>query len=184
MPVLRELDSLDQAVFAAIAATPTPSLDVPLRRLSNAANYSRLWLAIAASLALFGGHRGRRAAVSGAAAVGATAAVVNLVQRVVRRRRPDRERFGVPAARRVRVPSTASFPSGHSASGLAFATAVGVELPVLALPLRVLALAVAYSRVHAGVHYPSDAIVGGMMGGGMGQMVAARLRRRHGVEIG
>ena len=42
---------MDQAIYSAIAATPTPSLDEPLRRLSNAANNSRLWLAIAAGLA-------------------------------------------------------------------------------------------------------------------------------------
>src|SRR6476646_4691181 len=45
---LRELGALDRAVYSAVAATPTPSLDEPLRRLSNAANNSGLWLASAA----------------------------------------------------------------------------------------------------------------------------------------
>ena len=34
---LRELAALDQAVYTAVAVTPTPTLDEPLRRLSNAA---------------------------------------------------------------------------------------------------------------------------------------------------
>ena len=45
---LHELGALDRAIYAAVAATPTPSLDEPLRRLSNAANNSGLWLAAAA----------------------------------------------------------------------------------------------------------------------------------------
>jgi hypothetical protein len=40
---LRELGAVDRAVYSAVATTPTPSLDEPLRRLSNAANNSRLW---------------------------------------------------------------------------------------------------------------------------------------------
>ena len=37
---LRELGAMDRAVYEAVADTPTPELDDPLRRLSNAANYS------------------------------------------------------------------------------------------------------------------------------------------------
>jgi undecaprenyl-diphosphatase len=40
--ILRELGQLDRAVYAAIADSPTPSIDEPLRRLSNAANLSKL----------------------------------------------------------------------------------------------------------------------------------------------
>jgi len=52
---LRELGAVDRAVYAAVAATPTPALDEPLRRLSHAANNSGLWLAIAAGLGVAGG---------------------------------------------------------------------------------------------------------------------------------
>jgi len=48
-PGLREqLDGLDRAVFRAIAATPTPSLDRAFGALSRAANHSKLWMATAA----------------------------------------------------------------------------------------------------------------------------------------
>ena len=56
--------------YRVIAATPTPELDQPLRRLSNAANRSALWMAIAVGLGLFGGRRGRRAAAAGLASIG------------------------------------------------------------------------------------------------------------------
>ena len=175
LPFLRaafgDLRAVDHAVYSAVAATPTPSLDVPLRHLSTAANYSRIWFAIAAVLALMGGRTGRRAALVGAVSIGATA-LTNTGIKSLGRRRPDREEHGVPDERRVRMPTSTSFPSGHSAAGFAFANAVSTEVPGLALPLRVVALAVAYSRVHTGVHYPSDAIAGGIVGGVVGQTVA------------
>ena len=42
--VLRQLGDLDRAIYTAIAETPTPDLDGPLRRLSELADNSRLWL--------------------------------------------------------------------------------------------------------------------------------------------
>lgn len=171
---LRQAGEADRAVYDAIATTPMPTLDEPLRRLSEAANYSRLWLGLAGAIALLGGRKGRRAAMRGVMAIGATSAVVNLgVKSLYERARPDRDTAGVPTTRHVPMPSSTSFPSGHSASGFAFATAVGSELPALAMPLGFLAGAVAYSRVHTGVHYPGDAVIGSIVGAGTGQITSA-----------
>jgi len=41
---------------------------------------------------------------------------------------------------------------------------VGSILPPLSLPLHLAAAAVAYSRVHTGVHYPGDTIAGALLG--------------------
>jgi membrane-associated phospholipid phosphatase len=175
---LRELGAVDRAVYSAIAATPTPALDEPLRRLSNAANNSRLWLAIAAGMAVAGGRSGRHAAASGTLAIGPTSALVNLgVKSVWSRPRPDRSSAGVPRQRNVRMPTSTSFPSGHAASGFAFASAIGREQPWLGLALRFLAAAVAYSRVHTGVHYPGDVVVGALIGESTGQATADLIDR-------
>ena len=170
---LRDLGAVDLAVYSAVADTPTPSLDEPLRRLSNAANNSGLWFAIAAGLALAGGSAGRRAALRGTLAIGATSALVNLaVKSIWARQRPDRAGAGVPVWRNVRMPTSTSFPSGHAASGFAFAAAIGRDQPWLGLALRFLAAAVGYSRVHTGVHYPGDVVVGSLIGESTGQAVA------------
>jgi membrane-associated phospholipid phosphatase len=175
---LRELGAVDRAVYSAVATTPTPSLDEPLRRLSNAANNSGLWFAIAAGLGVAGGRTGRRAAVRGTVAIGVTSALVNLaVKSAWSRQRPDRAGAGVPAWRNVRMPASTSFPSGHAASGFAFAAAIGRDQPWLGLGLRFMAAAVAYSRVHTGVHYPGDIVVGALIGEGTGQAVAGLMDR-------
>lgn len=174
---LRELGELDRAVYATVADVPTPTLDEPLRRLSNAANFSRLWLGIAAALGVVGGRRGRRAGLTGAAAIGVASALVNQgLKRLYPRARPDRLGEEVPETRHVRMPTSTSFPSGHSASGFAFAGAVADTNPHLAIPLEFLAAAVAYSRVHTGVHYPGDAVIGSLIGAATGDIVATAAR--------
>ncbi|NEY31746.1 phosphatase PAP2 family protein [Streptomyces sp. PRKS01-65] len=162
--VLGDLRAVDGALYAAVAATPTPTLDRALRRLSHAADHSRIWLAIAAALAA-GGPRPRRAALAGVGAVAVASASADLLgKRLVRRARPDREAARVTVDRHVPMPASASFPSGHTASAVAFAVAVGVVLPGAAVPLGVLASAVGYSRVHTGVHYPGDVAAGAVLG--------------------
>ena len=173
-----EVNRLDLAVYAAIAATPTPTLDRAFRRLSHAADYSKLWLASATLLATTGGAGGRRAAVNGLAATGLTSAVVNLVMKPLgRRRRPDRDLHHVPVARQVEMPRSTSFPSGHSASAFAFATGVASVSPAAGIPLSALAALVAYSRVHTGVHYPGDAVVGSVTGGALAPLAVGVLER-------
>ena len=175
--VIGDLGRLDRAVYGAIADTPTPNLDVPLRELSSLANHSKLWFAIAGGLALVGGQTGREAAIAGVASIGAASLVANVaVKPLARRRRPDRDGEDVPDVREVPMPTSTSFPSGHSASAFAFATAVGKEIPAIGGPLRGLAGAVAYSRVHTGVHYPTDVIIGSILGATIGDITGALVR--------
>ncbi|RYP85070.1 phosphatase PAP2 family protein [Nocardioides guangzhouensis] len=177
---LRELGALDRAVYEAVAVTATPHLDGAFRRLSVAANYSRLWLGMSAAMATLGGRQGRQVALEGVLAIGATSATVNLgIKPLARRRRPDRADSSTHAARFVPMPESTSFPSGHSASAFAFAYTVGRHYPALAVPIRLLSSAVAYSRVHTGVHYPGDAVLGSVVGAGTAAMVAGAWDRRH-----
>jgi undecaprenyl-diphosphatase len=171
---LREMGEMDKAVYQAIAETPSPQLDGAFRRLSTAANYSRLWLAIAAAMSLLGGGPGRRAAFDGLLAIGTTSAAVNLgIKPLARRRRPARAEPAPFGDRYVPMPTSTSFPSGHAASAFAFAYAVARDLPRLAVPIGLLAGAVAHSRVHTGVHYPSDVVLGSILGTGTAAMVTA-----------
>lgn len=144
-----------------------------MRQLSSAANYSRLSLACAAVLAITGGPRGRRAAASGLASVAATSAFVNLVIKYVGRRdRPNPGRRVIPTARRVPMPKSPSFPSGHAASAMAFAAGAGRVSRATSLPLHTLAALVGYSRVHTGVHYPSDVVAGALTGAAIADLTA------------
>lgn len=179
---MREIGAVDRAMYMAVAKTPTPTLDGPVRKLSNAANHSRLWLAIAVAIAVLGGERERRAALEGVVSIGVTSASVNLLAKsIALRPRPHFEGLERFPTREIEMPRSSSFPSGHAASAYAFSYAVGRHLPGSAIPVGLLAGAVAYSRVHVGVHYPADVAVGATIGTGIASMVAtagARLRAR------
>ena len=179
---LRTLGKVDRDVYRVVAELPTPWLDGPLRRVSHFANFSKPWFLVAAALALFGGPRGRRGAVAGVSAIGLTSLVVNQPMKLAGERgRPQRAQLGVPETRWVRMPTSASFPSGHSASAAAFGVAVGTVLPRLRVPLRAAAAVVGFSRVYTGVHYPGDVVVGAAVGAALGRLtsrVAVRLHPR------
>jgi membrane-associated phospholipid phosphatase len=174
---LVEASRMDQALYRTVAETPTPALDRWMRSLSGAANYSRLWIGSAAVLALLGGAKGRRAAVQGLASVAVTSAVINVaVKQAGRRKRPQRASDRAEA-RELPMPASSSFPSGHSASAFAFATGVGSQLPMVAIPLHAAAGLVAYSRVHTGVHYPGDVVVGSILGTAFAQLTSRAVDR-------
>lgn len=179
--LLDRLSRWDRAVYTAVAGADTPLLDVPLRQISGFANQSKPWFVIAGLLAVAGGSQGRRAALTGVAAIGVTSLVVNQPMKLVgRRRRPAREHHGVPESRWVPMPTSTSFPSGHSASAAAFAVAVGSVLPAVRVPLAAAAAVVAFSRVYTGVHYPGDVVVGAASGVLLGKVcgrIAGHVRR-------
>jgi membrane-associated phospholipid phosphatase len=173
-----QLQALDAAIYAAVAATPTPTFDRALGALSRAADNSRLWIGAAAVLATAGGPAGRRAAASGITSLGVTSAIVNIgLKPLGRRRRPDRVGAAVPVTRHVSMPRSTSFPSGHSASAFAFASGVGASLPIAGMPLRAVAGLFPYSRLHTGVHYPADVVAGSVVGGAIAPVVVAALTR-------
>ena len=102
---------VDQAVYSAIAGTPTPALDTGMKRLSRSADKSGIWIATAGLLAVFGGRAGARAAARGLACVAVSSAVVNQgAKRLGRRERPDREGAQVPPGRHVGMPTSLSLP--------------------------------------------------------------------------
>jgi membrane-associated phospholipid phosphatase len=63
---------------------------------------------------------------------------------------------------------SASFPSGHTASSFATATSLSLTYKkwYIIIPSYTWAGTVGYSRMHLGVHYPSDVLAGALIGSG------------------
>jgi len=134
------------------------------------------WVAGGAALAILGGPKGRRAGVATAvASLAATYIVQQRVKPLFRRVRP----FVNREARVVGIrPADNSFPSGHTASSFAAATALAFFYPRAAPLAYTVAVGVGASRVHLGVHFPSDAAVGGVIGIGFGTFSAWLFKKR------
>ncbi|HSO49541.1 MAG TPA: phosphatase PAP2 family protein [Acidimicrobiia bacterium] len=167
-PLLRQLDEVDEAVFERIAGWESPAMDRIMPALSQAASHSKIWMTVAVALAIVGGKKGRTTAVESLAAVGITSLRATVVAKgLFRRSRPTDQ---VPEERRLPTPGSSSMPSGHTASGAAFARVVGAAYPGLRIPLNALAAAIGFSRVYTGVHYPTDVIAGWLLGRGIGSL--------------
>lgn len=132
--------------------------------LSRAADGGLLWFTVAAVIASAYRPAGARAAVRGLLSQAVASALANGPLKLISGRRRPSARLSSPAARWLRPPATSSFPSGHSAAAFGFATGAALEAPALAIPLLALAGAVAYSRTHTRLHYPSDVAAGAAVG--------------------
>jgi len=147
-----------------------PRSDRAWKRLSHSADHGTLWLTTAAVLLLVGN---RRAGSRGALSLGMASLIANAVgKNLVGGPRPLLD--DVPIGRQLRrQPRSASFPSGHTASAIAFVTGVALESPRTGLVLAPLAAAVSYSRLKVGAHWLSDVVGGALLGAGVA--VAGRL---------
>lgn len=130
------------------------------RGLSHFGEHDLGWLAVAGVGAGVDKRRRRQWLAMGAGTFLAHAASV-VLKRVVRRRRPSDPRVTVG----VSTPSTLSFPSSHSTSTTAamvhLADITGSKLPYVGIPVIML------SRMVLGVHYPTDTLIGSLIGAGV-----------------
>jgi undecaprenyl-diphosphatase len=73
------------------------------------------------------------------------------------------------------LPDPYSFPSGHSSAAMAIAASVLLAVPLPGVPAIALAALVGASRVYLRIHYPTDVVVGQLIGGGVAVSVWAML---------
>ena len=80
----------------------------------------------------------------------------------------DRPYVTHPSIQPLSVEGSYSMPSGHTSSAFATATSLSMAFPkwYIVVPSFVWASSVGYSRMHLGVHYPSDVLVGALVGSG------------------
>ena len=64
----------------------------------------------------------------------------------------------------VKIPHDYSFPSGHSNASFAVATAIFTRNKKLGIPSLLLASLIAISRMYVFVHWPTDVLVGTLVG--------------------
>ncbi|MEU2925859.1 phosphatase PAP2 family protein [Streptomyces sp. NPDC007251] len=163
MRLLAGLLDVDRRLTRQAAAGCPPMVGRVLSALEEAAEGSKLWCAAAVVMAVSGGWRGRRAAVSGVAALAVAQLASNGVcKQLADRPRPPKEWF--PHDEVEDRPQSSSFPSGHTAAAVAFTAALAPAWPLAGALCAVPAVTVALERVQSGAHYPSDVATGAAVG--------------------
>jgi diacylglycerol kinase family enzyme/membrane-associated phospholipid phosphatase len=172
------LEAIDAGLFLAINNLHLTPGSVVWDRLatvvSRLMDHGELWvmIALAAGLTDPGGGRVPLEVVP---ALWLSMLIVNYpLKSLFRRRRP----FVSYVKARVlgRKPQDSSFPSGHTAAAFAGAVLLTPVLPVAGPFFYVYAVTVGLSRVYLGVHYPSDVVMGAVIGGALAVALGALVR--------
>jgi undecaprenyl-diphosphatase len=143
----------------------TPALERGARLLGKGGNNGVGWFVAGGALAA--ADAPRRRAWATCAALGPAAIGLNFgIKLIVRRPRPVLK--GLPPL--GGAPSSLSFPSAHSTSSFAVATAM-TRVDRRAALAFVPAAALAAGRPYLGMHYPSDVAVGVVLGTLLGLVV-------------
>ena len=125
-----------------------------------------LYYGLCPVLLLVGGPARYAAVVSAAASAMVGIAVFQLLKRASGRKRPCALEPHCWA--NTPPPDQFSFPSGHSISAFAIAVPIGLFYPALIVPMLLLAVSIAASRVILGMHFLSDVIAGCLIGALLG----------------
>ncbi len=167
----------DAALFRAVhQGLHHPLLDPVMKALTDPGVWKYPLFALGAALFL---ARGRRGAAALLALVLTVAVSDQVTSRALKpffhRLRPSVE---LPDARPLfGVRHTWSFPSSHAMNFFAAAPLVGEAFPAAGPAYLALAAAVAFSRVYVGDHWPSDVVVGALLGSCIGWLGRRALRR-------
>lgn len=171
------------------------NFDTQLLQSINSQNtrYDKFWLgitnsatpiSIATPITLYGmGHfhylpKGKENAYAMAGSLAVNAVITYGLKWSVSRERPF---VNNPDIYKKTKAGSYSFPSGHTSNAFAVATSLTLAYPkwYVAVPAYAWAGAVGYSRMHLGVHYPSDVLAGAVIGT-LSSFVAYKVNQRLG----
>jgi len=130
-----------------------------------------IWYALMLALPLLYGAEGLRVAAIMLATGAVGLALYKFLKRTFVRERPFIRHAGISLAGAPL--DRYSFPSGHTLHAVAFTWMAVAAFPALGIVLLPLALAIAASRVVLGLHYPTDVLVGALLGVTSGVIGAA-----------
>ncbi len=180
--MLETIQGWDESVLVWIAEhLRNPVLTPVLSFYTQLGNHGLLFIALAILMLLF--RPTRRAGAAAGTGMFLGLLVTNLtIKPLVMRPRPWLTIPDFTALVAEHDPN--SFPSGHSCCAFAFAVALAIVLPqrwAKALALAAAAV-MALSRLYVGVHFPTDVIVGAVIGtlcGLIGALIVDAVVRRY-----
>ena len=166
---------LDRDVFTWVVEHRAPPFDWLFVALSAVGQAGLIWIVLAPLLALWARKPVLFTTLVTAATVWTADLIAVALKGVFDRGRPYEV---VPTADPpLRWDVAASLPSGHAATSAAGAFILAYLLGRGGLWLGLLAVAIGFSRVYVGVHYPLDVLAGALIGLAVGLASAAVVRR-------
>lgn len=133
-----------------------------MKGITRLGNNGCLWIVLTILFLALG--KTRKVGITSALALIITFVTVNLgIKNIVARTRPYEVIEGLTNL--VEKQHDFSFPSGHAAHAFAVGVVILILMPrKIGVPIIVISILMAYSRLYIGVHYPTDVIAGALLG--------------------
>lgn len=167
MDIFSVFTNFDWAVFQLVEKLWNDVLDPIMVFITHLGDDGIFWIALGLLLCVF--KKTRKFGVLLILGLGVASLINNVVlKQIFERPRPFNfdgwpGEFIYPDL--VKQPTSFSFPSGHTSSSLGAATPLLIKAKKkLGIPVFVLAVLIGFSRVYIHVHYPTDVIVGMIVG--------------------
>ena len=138
-----------------------PAADWIMKFISSLGNGGFIWILLAVTLLCFKKTRRMGAAISMALIFSLIVGNI-LLKPIISRVRPFN--FDPTIIPLISPPTDFSFPSGHTQSSFAAASALFFHNKKAGIPALMLALLIAFSRLYIMVHYPGDVLAGIIIG--------------------
>ncbi len=139
-----------------------PLLTPFMKAITHLGDHGMFWIALTLILLCF--RKTRKIGLCALFALLGSYVIDNLIlKNLVNRIRPYEVVEGLQLI--VAKAKDASFPSGHTGTGIATALAVALNVPKkYGIPLMILAVVISLSRLYVGIHYPTDVLAGAVIG--------------------
>ena len=164
-----DADRVDEAIMEAVHRIDDPTTTRVMHAVTQFGSHWAISTAAGVTALMMWRNKRRHDAWTVVVSTGGAMAINTILKNIFRRRRPQE------LARRIALPKSHSFPSGHSLLAAATYPIVAHHLVERhSLPVQALAhtlagatiLGVGFSRVYFGVHFPSDVLGGFAVGFG------------------
>lgn len=135
--------------------------------ITSLGNYGFIWILIAALLLVF--RKTRKTGITMSVSLALVFVIVNvIIKPLIDRARPFEVSSHILNSIIIDLPSDGSFPSGHTATAFAAATAVFCRNRKYGAVMLVMAFLMGISRLYFAVHFPTDVIAGFIIGVAVG----------------
>lgn len=158
---------MEQAILDGIQLLRNPYLDIFFTVLTRMGDHAEIWLLLVFIMS----RKKERQGTAWLAIVSIFIAFVLVILTLKPLTMRVRPFVATDFKMLVPVPLGSSFPSGHSATSLAVAFLLFRENAHYKYSIMLVAILMAFSRLYVYVHYPSDVIVGVLIGVGIGELV-------------